>query len=308
MTQELELFERPAAEEMYMIAGWRQWADAGATSSGLLEWLIQHLSARKIGAIRSDGFFLFQTPVSQFLFRPVIKLEEGYRQQLIKPRSEIFYWGNNSKGLVLFLGDEPHLDVDRYARAFFEVARQLNVKRIAATGGVHAVVPYDKDRAITCSYSLPALKAELSEYAVQFSNYEGGASIGSYLNDQAEALGIEYFSWYAFVPAYPLSQLHPSLDNIVVEKDFKAWLDILVRLNRMFGLDIELSDLEEESDELTRALRAQIDALNAKLPHAPISPGEYIARMTAGFTEMSFNPKGDDIWEDALSDLFKDVE
>lgn len=291
-----------------MLAGWRQWADAGAVSSGLLEWLIEHLSARKIGAIRSDGFFLFQTPVSQFLFRPVIKLEEGYRRQLIKPRSEIFYWGNEEKGLVLFLGDEPHLDVDRYARAFFEVARKLNVKRVAAVGGIHAVVPYDKERAITCSYSLPHLKEELSEYAVQFSNYEGSASIGSYLNDQAEALGIEYFSWHAFVPAYPLSQLHPSLDNVVIERDYKAWLDILRRLDAMFNLGLTLTALAEQSEELTRTVQSQIAALSAKLPHAPISPAEYIARLTSEFTEMPFVPKGDDIWEDALSDIFKDAE
>ncbi|MCS6773544.1 MAG: PAC2 family protein [Anaerolineae bacterium] len=302
MAELVTLFEQPEAEDVVMIAGWRQWADAGSTSSGLVSYLVETLGARKIGEIAPRGFFLFQTPVSQFLFRHRVKFEEGYRKSLVGPRSEVFYWGTPQKGLVLFLGDEPHMNVERYAEAFFEVVQRLKVRRVAAVGGVYAPVPYDKDRAFTCTYSLPRMKAELSEYAVSFSNYEGGVSIGSYLNDLAEKLDIEYFAWYALVPLYDLSQITHVPHQISLDQDYKAWLDLLVRLNHMFKLGLDLTDLEQRAASATQALKQHIEEISSKLPHVPVK--EYLARLTADFVEQPFT-KLDDIWEDALSDVLK---
>ncbi|MCS7087337.1 MAG: PAC2 family protein [Thermoflexales bacterium] len=305
MQKLIRLFERPRAEDMVMIAGWRQWADAGAVSSGLLTYLIDTLKARKIGEIDSDEFFLFQTPVSQFLFRPQMKFEEGYRKSLVGPRTEVFFWGDERKGVVLFLGDEPQMRVARYAEAFFELVQQLNVRRVAATGGVYAAVPYDKERAISCTYSLPRMKEELSEYAVSFSNYEGGVSIGSYLNDLAERRNIEYFTFYAFVPAYDLSQILHQPHNIALDQDYKAWYDIMVRLNHMFRLGLDLRDLQQRSEAMIAAIRKNIDELSEKLPSVPLK--EYLARLTADFVEKPFT-KLDEVWEHALEDVLKDIE
>jgi len=61
----------------YMIAGWHEWADAGAVSSGLPQYLIDETRARKIGEIAPDGFYLFQIPGTHHLLRPVVQLEEG---------------------------------------------------------------------------------------------------------------------------------------------------------------------------------------------------------------------------------------
>jgi proteasome assembly chaperone (PAC2) family protein len=305
MANETQLTERPEADDIYMIAGWRQWADAGSVSSGLPEYLIETLGARKIGHIRPDGFYLFQTPVSQFLFRPQVKFEEGYRASMTGSRNDVYYWQRGRRGLVLFLGDEPHMDAERYAEAFFDLAKQLKVKRVVALGGVYAYVPYDKDRTISCTYSLPRLKDELAEYAVSFSNYEGGVSIGSYLEDQAEHTGTEYFAWYAFVPMYDFSQVSQRAQPISIENDYKAWLDLMVRLNHMFKLGIDLADLSHKSDELMTSVQHSIDEMSEQLPNVPVK--EYIAKMTSDFVEMPFN-KLNDVWEDALGDIFKDSE
>lgn len=303
MSESLELFERPQAEHMYMIAGWRQWADAGSVSSMLPRYLVDTLGARKIGRIKPDGFYLFQTPVSQFFFRPRFKFQEGYRVEVEGPLNDVYYWSNGKTGLVIFLGDEPHLNIERYAAAFMEIAQTLGVKRIAAVGGVYAMVPHDKERAFTCSYSHPGLKAELSDYAVSFSNYEGGVSIGSYMNDPAEKLGVEYFSMYAFVPVYDFSQMNQRAQNITIEEDHRAWLDVMRRLDHMFKLGLDLSDLAQKANELTDTVNAQIEEVAKQLPGAPVK--EYIAKISAGFEERPFAALGD-VWKNALGDLFND--
>jgi proteasome assembly chaperone (PAC2) family protein len=304
----LELFERPEAAEIYMIAGWRQWADGGEVSSGLPEYLIDKLGARKIGHIRPDGMYLFQTPVSQFLFRPRVKFEEGYRVDMSGPRNDVYYWGDEKRGLVIFIGDEPQLNVEKYAEAFFEIAVELGVKRIASVGGVYAVVPFDKERNFTCTYSLPGMKADMREYAVGLSDYEGPVSIGSYLNDRAEKLGLEYFAWYAFVPMYDLSRMMQQQQPITVEQDYTAWHDLMRRLNHMFGLRMDLSDLAAKSAEQIVQLRESVADLARQMPHLPVQ--EYLAKLTAEFTERPFRPedKLSDVWSDALGDLFDDGE
>jgi proteasome assembly chaperone (PAC2) family protein len=301
----IQLWERPEAEDLYMIAGWSQWADAGSVSSGLPQYLIEQTGARKIGEIKPDGFYLFQVPGTHHLLRPRIKLDEGYRQELSSRENEFYYAGDDQKGLLVFLGEEPHLNVERYAETFLDVVQELGVRRVAAVGGVHGAMPFDKDREISCVYSLRGMKAELAEYAVKFSNYEGGSTIGTYLVDRAERRGIGFLDFYAFVPAYDFSELTASVQGMRVETDFKAWYDLMRRLNHMFDLGIDLSDLERQSHELTSSMADKVAALERELPQLKVR--DYMAKLTSDFTEVPFMPL-DDVWERELGDLFGDVD
>jgi len=298
----VELWAKPTAEEMYMIAGWRQWADAGSISSGLPRYLIALTRAQKIGEIKPHGFYLFQIPGAHHFLRPEIKLDEGYRKELRSRKNELFYWAGGQKGLLIFVGDEPHMSIERYAEAFFNMVQELKVKRVAAVGGVYGSVPYGKDREISCVYSLPHMKSELTRYAVKFSNYEGGVSIGTYLADLAEQREIEYLSFYALVPAYDFSQLSTLVQGVAIENDYKAWYDLLRRFNHMFGLKLDLSDLESKSAELASSMEARISELETKIPQLR----DYMAKLAADFTEMSFVPL-DEVWERELGDLLKDI-
>ncbi len=305
MADLLELWEKPTAREIYMIAGWRQWADAGSISSALPQYLIDQTGARKIGRIKSDDFYLFQVPGTHHFLRPVIKLEEGYRREMSVRQNELFYTGDEEKGLVIFMGDEPHLYVERYADAFFQAVQELGVRRVAAVGGVYGAMPYDKDREISCIYSQRSMKDELADYAVRFSDYEGGATIGSYLVHEAEPRGVEFLVFYGFVPAYDFSQLSVVLQGIRIENDYKAWYDITSRLNHMFGLGFDMADLQQQSEEVTAILDKKIAELERKMPQLKVR--EYIEELAQNFTEQPFMPL-DDVWERELGDLFTDEE
>ena len=301
----VSLHERPEAEELYIIAGWQQWADAGSVSSGLPRYLISHLHARKIGEMSPDGFYLFQIPGTHHLLRPEVHFDEGYSKQ-IKPRQNEFYYAAlGRKGLILFAGEEPHLDIDRYADGLFAVAQKLKVRRIALVGGVYGAMPYDKDREVSCTYSLPSMKAEMAEYAVRFSNYQGGATIGSYLVDRAETKGLEAFVFNSFVPAYDFSQATGSVQGVRIEHDYKAWYELMRRFNHMFGLGIDLSDLDRQADELAASIDAKIEELDESLPQVNVR--SYLAKLTEEFEERPFMPL-DDVWERELGDILDDLK
>lgn len=305
MDELVELWEQPKAEEMYLIAGWHQWADAGNVSSGLPQYLIEQLRARLIGRIAPDQFYLFQIPGTHHLLRPEVKLHEGYRVALRHKKNEFYYAGDERRGLVIFLGDEPHLNAERYADAFLDVVQALNVKRVIAVGGVYGAMPYEKDRQISCVYSLRHLKDELDLYAVQFSNYEGGVTIGTFVLDRAEARGIEFIVFYAMVPAYDFGQGIVAVQGIRIENDFKAWYDLMRRINHMWKLGLDLSDLEARSDEVILSMRAKIDELDRTMPQLRVR--RYLEKVAEEFTEMSFVPL-DDVWERGLRDILEDLD
>lgn len=301
MVEALEIWEHPKVEEISMLIGWRQWADAGSVSSGLPDYLIQHTQARQIGRIRSDGFYLFQFPGTHDLVRPVVKFNRGYPESLETPRNEIFFHGDTQRGLVIVIGDEPHLDIERYCDAVLHAARSLSVKRIISFGGVYGELPYDKERMISCIYNQLRLKDELEGLAVNFSDYHGGASIGSYICRRAGEQGMDFVGFYAFVPTYDFSSISELGNSVRIENDFMAWLGVMRRVCYLIKYNLDLSDLEKKSEHLLRVVDEKLEELDGANPELGVR--EYLQKLSDEFNETPFDPL-DDVWEDELRRLF----
>ena len=71
----------------------------------------------------------------------------------------------------------------------------------------------------------------------------------------------------------------------------------------MFHLGMDLSDLEEQSDQLRSDWASKIEQLDQTMPQLKVS--QYMEEISREFQEMPFGPL-DDAWEDALRDLFED--
>lgn len=305
MSSPLEIWERPIAKEIYMLVGWRQWADAGSISSGLPRYLVQATGARKIGTIKTEGFYLFQIPGTHDLLRPVVKFEDGYPLSLKTPQNDFFYSGDEERGVVFFLGDEPHQNVEQYVHTLLKAAREFNVRTIVGFGGVYGELPYDKERMVSCIYSRPELKAEISPLAVNLSDYEGGASIGSYACRRAAEQEIRYVSFYAFVPTYDFSRFEGLGSAIRLENDYVAWLGVMRRVNYLLGLEFDLADLERKSERLIRVVDDKVDELDEAAPQVGIRA--YMDQLSNEFQEVSFLPL-DDVWEEELGRLLDNFD
>jgi proteasome assembly chaperone (PAC2) family protein len=305
MDDRIVLWHKPKAKKVVMIAGWRQWADAGSISSELPGYIIEKTGAQLIGQIDARDCYLFQLPGTHHFLRPQIKLVDGYRSEMETRHNQIFYTGDDDQGLAIFLGDEPHLNGELYADLFFSAVEELGVTRVAAVGGVYGPVPYDKDREVSCVYSLPEMKEELTQYAVRFSNYEGGATIGTYLAHRAEGRDLAFTALYAFVPAYDFTELSDNLRGMQIETDYKAWYDILRRLVHMFGLRWDFADLQRKSAELIHAVDANIEGLEQQFTRPQVR--DYLAKLAQDFAEQPFAPLSD-VWEQGLEDILDDLD
>lgn len=305
MQDAVELWDHPQAKEIYLVAGWRQWADGGSVSSGLPEYLVQLTQARQIGQIRPDGFYMFQFPGTHDLVRPVIRFKNGYPQSIETPENRFFYTENNGRGIVIFLGDEPHLDIERYVQSFLGVARKLRVKRIIGLGGVYGEFPYEKERSISGSYSLRRMKAEIQDLALQLTNYEGGASIGSFICRRAGERRMEYVGMYAFVPMFDFSNAAQLSHRLQIENDYLAWLAVMRRVNYMTKANFDLSDLIQKGQEEIRDITKKIEELDKMAPQLGLR--EYFHKVSDEFTETPFIPL-DDVWEENVRRILDKYE
>jgi len=295
-----ELWKKPETEELYMMSGFRQWADAGSVSSGLPSYLIQQTQAESIGRMRTEGFYLFQVPGTHDLMRPVVRYKEGFPETLDTQRNDFYYTGDHKHGLVIFEGDEPHMDVERYVASFLEAARILGVRRIVGVGGVYGELPYDKERMVSCTYSQHGLQEEMANLGVTFSDYNGGASIDSVIAKRASEQGMEFVALYAFVPAYDFSLVSQTGNTIRIENDFSAWLGIMRRVNYMLRLGFDLLDLENKSHHLVDLVRTKIDELETAAPQLGVR--DYLRTLSEEFHEIVFNPL-DPLWDEELKKL-----
>lgn len=306
MAEIVDIWKRPPTDTPYLLVGWSQWADAGSISSALPQYLVDRTGATQIGEIHDDGFYLFQIPGTHDLVRPVVRFEEGFPAALETPSNPIYYTDSLGEGgAAVMVGSEPHLNIERYIGAILDAAEQLGTKRIVSFAGVYGELPYDKQRSVHCIYSLPRLKEELEDLSVEFSDYHGGASVGSVLARRASERGVEYVGFFAFVPTYDFSAFAQRGSTIRIEDDYMAWLGVMRRVNHNLKLGFDLSDLERKSDQLVEVVNDKVDELERTMPQLNVR--EYMQSLSDAFEEIVFDPLAD-VWEEELRRIIDDED
>ncbi len=305
MENHVQILVEPVPRAQFMILGWRQWADAGAVSSGLPVYLIEKYHGERVASIDSLGFYLFQIPGTHDLLRPVVHYHNGFPHSLEVPENHFFLIKRAGKNILVFIGDEPHLNVEVYVQAILSVARTFGVEKMIGLGGVYGEFPYDKERDISGSYSLQDMQPEAERLSLQLTNYHGGASIDSYLCKRAGEAEIPYIGMYAMVPYYDLSPLLNIEQTLRIENDYMAWLGILRRINYLFKTDFDVLDLAQKSRQLIQEVAQSIQELSQQVPEAGIQ--EYFENLSKDFKETPFIPL-EDVWEAHLRKILKKMD
>lgn len=265
----------------FMIAGFHQWANAGNVSSGIPEYLIEKLHAVKVGHIRKGDFYLFQLPGSHFMFRPAVKYIDGYEEDYQEEPLNDYYCAEISrKNIIIFIGTEPNQHEDVYVNALLDGAKELGIRKIVIPSGVGDEVPFDKERLVGCNYSLRQMHEELKRYAFTFSNYDRNATIGMVINHFSKARNIECVGMTARTPSYQLS--------ISINTDKRAIYDILRRIRHMFGVDLDLTDLEKESKQQITDFKNAITRLCMDNPELEPQITIYMKQIGERFKESIF--------------------
>lgn len=243
LSDKLIVSERPNLNKPRLILGLSGWMDGGEVSTGTIECLVDKLGAKKFAEIDPKGFYLYSFPGSMeiaALFRPHAKINEGLIESFSGPTNKFFY--SQSDNLILFTGREPNLNWEEYGECIFSLCAEFGIEMIYFIGSVAGLVPHTREPRLFCSVSHPELKETFQHYGVKFANYEGPASIITYLTASSRLRNMKMVSLVATIPAY------------VQGNNPKCIEAVTRRLSGMLELDVDLGDLTAISDEFEKKL------------------------------------------------------
>jgi len=239
----LMVYRQPKLRNARMVLAFSGWMDGGDTSTGTVEYLVKKLAAQELAEIDPADFYIYNFPGSMeisALFRPDTKIENGLITRYQEPTNKFFC--SEEHKLVLFTGKEPNLRWKEYAECILSLASEFNVTMIYFVGSVAGLVPHTRDPRFHGSVSEDNLKLLLQNYSIEPSNYEGPASIITYLTVLAREKSIGMVTLVAEIPAY------------VEGRNVKCIEAATRKLASILGLQLDLDDLRAMSDEFEIAM------------------------------------------------------
>ena len=287
--------QRPQLRQPYMVFGISGWVDGGEAATGSIGYLIRKLEATTFADMPIAKFHVFQVP-GQLSLRPYVRIEDGLLKEHQFPQNQFFYWVNprSDHDLIIFLGTEPNMNWEEYAAAILDVGQEFAVARIYRLGGVLDNSPYTKEPAVSCICSSTELKAEMQQYGVQFTSYEGPSTFGTTLLYLSQNRGLEMVGMTARATYYPEF-------NIAIPHNPKAIRALMRRLNRLLDVNLDLSDLDEEVGNLEDKL-SSVARSNAQF-------ASYIKQLEKDYVEVKYEEPLDISAEEAVGiaeDLLKE--
>jgi predicted ATP-grasp superfamily ATP-dependent carboligase len=226
-----------------LLLGFSGWMDGGDVSTGTIRVLIDKLRARRIAEIDHRGFYIHNFPGAMevtTLFRPRCRIKKGIVREFAFPENAFF--AAESEDVVLFTGKEPNMRWVEYGDCVFELCRRLGVRSVTFIGSVAGLVPHTRDPQFFCSVSDAQMKPRFEHYGIKFSDYEGPASVVTYLTTRAKEEGVEMVSLVATVPAY------------VQGPNPKCVAAVTRRVAGMLGVRLDFDDLQAAADDFERRL------------------------------------------------------
>ena len=242
-SEKLNIYKRPELNQPRMLLGLSGWMDGGSVSTGTIQCLIDRLGAEKFAEIEPEGFYIYSFPGSMeitSLFRPHTRIKDGLIKSYQRPTDAFYY--SEEHNLILFLGKEPHLQWEEFGNCIYSLCAEFGVETIYFIGSVAGLVPHTRDPRIHCSVSHSKMKDTFEQYGVKFTDYEGPASIITYLTVNAAAHDLNMATLVAMIPAY------------VQGKNPKCIEAVTKRLLCILGLQIDIDDLRDISDEFEKRL------------------------------------------------------
>ena len=227
---ELRILDRPTLRRPVLIAAFRGWNDGGQAATLAAGTLASVWDAHRFAEIDPEGFVDFQST------RPTVSLVEGLTRRVDWPETTFSAAPipGAERDAVILLGVEPNYRWKTFNELVVGLARDLGVELVVTLGALLADVPHTRPAPVTGAASDPSLVEELG---LQPSRYEGPTGIVGVLHDACRTAGIPSVSLWSAVPHYV--SLAPS------PRAAKALCD---RLGELLGVDIDLSELEEQEE------------------------------------------------------------
>src|SRR5881296_3098113 len=245
----LKIHARPEGlRRPILIMAFGGWNDAAESATTAVRYLGTSFRAEKFAEIDPDEFYHFG------LSRPYVRFKQGSEteREITWPATEfsITQASELARDVIVGVAVEPHLRWKTYCNLVLDLARRCEVALVLTLGALLAEVPHTRPVRLSGSASDPELAARLG---VRPTKYEGPTGIVGVLNTICRDQGMTTASVWANVPHYISGIENP-----------KASLALLRRVSMLFGMEVDLRDLDEAGRQFDQNL-AQVISQNKKI-------------------------------------------
>ncbi|MBN1188642.1 MAG: PAC2 family protein [Dehalococcoidales bacterium] len=239
MNEDIVWRERPNLAKPNLLLAFSGWGNAGQVSSAVAWYLIGRLKANVFAEIKPDEFYVYQSAGNDRK-RPLVNIENGLIQTVNIVTTNFSCYHNllGEHDLIIASGPEPEQKWVRYIDTFLDFARSYQVARIVTIGGSFDAIPHTVPVRITGVVNQANLTDEIKEQGIELINYKGPSSIYTLLMVEAAKRGIPAISLWAHTPHY------------VQVINFMAAYKLMLKLNRMMGIELDLADAKRDSEFL----------------------------------------------------------
>ena len=228
---EMIYLERPHLTKPYLIIGFEGWPNAAEVSSLALQYLVDHLKAKKFASIPTENFCQISS------LRPLAVIKEGRLIELKSPGNHFYYVKNPlASDLILFYGVEPHLRWTAFADLLLDLAERYEVKQIFTIGGTYDYIPHTYPPMVSALFNHEDLREEVIQAGFGLTEYTGPISIHTFILEAAKRKGLKALSLWGHAPQY------------LQTKNMKVVCAVLKRLIDVTNIEVDLSELKNAGE------------------------------------------------------------
>ncbi|NWG04595.1 MAG: PAC2 family protein [Syntrophaceae bacterium] len=271
--EEIIYSEKPNLHKPYLIIGFEGWPNAAEISSFTLQYLIDHLKARKFASVLLENFYQLSS------LRPMATIKEGKLLELKFPGNHFYYVKNPlSRDLILFYGIEPHFHWHIFADLFLDLAEMFDVHQIFTVGGTYDYIPHTYPPVVSALFNHEDLRQKIVELGLELTEYSGPISIHTFILEKAKKRGKKAVSLWGHAPQY------------LQTKNIKVACSVLKKLVDWIKMELDLSELENASHYFEQQVNHLVDQ-DPKLQEV-ISKLEEVYKGSRNFLQPSQKEEG----------------
>jgi len=233
----MNVIEQPTLRHPTLLLGFSGWVDGGQVATGAMRFLIERWKAKKFAELDPEDFYNFTR------IRPQVTIEPDFKRTITWPETAFYYHADPEldRDFVLLVGIEPTFKWRTFSEEILRVCDSVGVASALSLGGVIADVLHTRRPQITTFSSDPELIARFPELGRRRPGYQGPTGIIGVIADGLTRANIPVGNMRGAVPHYIAGSTNPRVTQ-----------GLLARLSELYGLNLDLSELESESRRFVR--------------------------------------------------------
>jgi len=223
----------PQLRDPHAVAMLRPWIDAGNVGALALLELERQFPTRQLASLARPGSFYDLTR-----YRPTVYLRDGVRLLSVPNTVVSVATPPHGPDLVIIKMLEPHMFAETYVESVLALLGSLGVQRYLWVGSMYDMVPHTRPLLVSGGAIGTGTEAEARRLGILPTGYQGPSTLTFQVVQKAPLMGIESMWCIVHLPQY-----------VQVEEDYVGKVRLLQVLQGLYGIEIDVSDVERALEQ-----------------------------------------------------------